>query len=253
MNRLLCFDTSTERLAIAVSVDGRTFTYEGEGGAQASTQLLPQAFALLQRAGIGLKDVDAIAYGRGPGAFTGLRTACSVAQGLALGANKPVIGVDSLMLVAESTRAGFDAASAAPVWVAMDARMDEIYAAAYAPLPQAGAWRVLTAPALYGLDAFHAMWASDGGAGCAVVGSALAAFGDRLCLPGAVPVAADARPDARAQALASLARVLWCEGAGGDAASALPLYVRNQVAQTTAERAAVKAAAARAAAARDSL
>ena len=70
-------------------------------GAQASARLLPEVLALLQRAGCTLQQVDAIGFGRGPGAFTGLRSACSVAQGLALGAGKPVLALDSLLLVAQ--------------------------------------------------------------------------------------------------------------------------------------------------------
>ena len=80
-------------------------------------------------------DLDAIAFGAGPGAFTGLRTACSVAQGLAFGATLPVLAVDSLMVVAEAAREAADAGDGSgpfDVHVAMDARMDEIYAAAYA-------------------------------------------------------------------------------------------------------------------------
>ena len=101
MPRLLAFDTSTEALAIALVLPGRTLVVETEGGALASTRLIPQIVALLERGGSTLAQLDAIGFGRGPGAFTGLRTACSVAQGLALGAGKPVLPIDSLMLVAE--------------------------------------------------------------------------------------------------------------------------------------------------------
>ena len=98
--------------------------------------------ALLAEAGCTLAELDAIAFGCGPGAFTGLRTACSVAQGLAFGAGKPVLAVDSLMLVAHDARSQH---AADEVWVAMDARMDEIYAAAYRWLGTR--WAVLSTPA----------------------------------------------------------------------------------------------------------
>src|SRR5437763_8038912 len=128
MSRLLAFDTATERMSIALGAAGRVWTHEADGGAQASATLIPAILGLLAQAQLSLHELDAIAFGRGPGAFTGLRTACSVAQGLAFGAGKPVLPLDSLLLVAE------DALAQAPAndcWVAMDARMDQVYAARY--------------------------------------------------------------------------------------------------------------------------
>src|SRR5690349_14531885 len=102
MTRLLAFDTSTEAMAIALVLpDGGIRAVDAAGGTLASAQLVPEIMGLLADAGCTLQQLDAIAFGRGPGAFTGLRTACSVAQGLALGAGKPVLAIDSLMLVAE--------------------------------------------------------------------------------------------------------------------------------------------------------
>ncbi|MFG5410239.1 tRNA (adenosine(37)-N6)-threonylcarbamoyltransferase complex dimerization subunit type 1 TsaB [Piscinibacter sakaiensis] len=139
-----------------------------DGGAQASTTLIPQALALLERAGQPLAGLDAIAFGAGPGAFTGLRTACAVAQGLAFGIDRPVLALDSLAVVAEAAADDTDGAAtdADKLWVAQDARMDEVYAAAYrrrrarpsgpGPVPEtladpvgAIAWEPLVAPALY--------------------------------------------------------------------------------------------------------
>src|SRR5437763_14596303 len=117
MTTLLAFDTATERMSIALNARGKTWTREGDGGAQASATLIPAILALLAQAGVALRELDAIAFGRGPGAFTGLRTACSVAQGLAFGANKPVLAIDTLLAVAEDARAGHNAPGS--VWVAM--------------------------------------------------------------------------------------------------------------------------------------
>ena len=189
--------------------------------------------ALLQRAGCTLREVDAIGFGCGPGAFTGLRSACSVAQGLALGAGKPVLALDSLLLVAQDALDELGDA-AADCWVAMDARMDEVYAAHYRH--EGGLWRVAHAPMLCRPDELHACWAEAPPA--FIAGSALAAFGDRLHTG-----AARLRPAtrSRADALARLAEAAWREGAAIDAALALPVYLRDKVAQTTAERDAARA------------
>src|SRR5262245_47658224 len=117
---------------------------------------------MLDEAGCTLRQLDAIAFGRGPGAFTGLRAACAVAPGLAFGAGKPVLSLDSLMLVAQD-------APCAQCWVAMDARMDEIYAAHYRF--DGARWHTLSAPALYTLEALNAQWRAAPPA--AVAGSAL--------------------------------------------------------------------------------
>lgn len=234
----LAFDTATEHLSIALQVDGAVWSHDGPGGAQASATLIPGIMGLLAQAGIGLRDLDAIAFGRGPGAFTGLRTACSVAQGLAFGADKPVLPIDTLLAVAEDARS-----NGAPddVWVVMDARMDEIYAAH--AVFEAGGWRYVVAPLLCSPQALNERWRGDPPR--ALAGSALAAFGERL-EGGAASRWPLALP--RARAMLPLASALWTQGGAVGAAQALPLYLRDKVAQTMAERAAVKALAEAAAA-----
>ena len=243
MNALLAFDTATERMSVALAVGAAVSVHEAAGGALASTTLLPAILELLARAGLKVHDLDAIAFGRGPGAFTGLRTACSVAQGLALGVAKPVLPIDTLLAVAEDARAGAGAGAGAArlqMWVAMDARMGEIYAAQYA-FANAG-WQVLDAPMLITPEALNRRWSEQ--APQAVAGNALAAFGERLR-----PRDAARFPDAwpRAAGMVSLARALWAAGGAVDAALALPLYLRDKVAQTSAERDAARAARAEAA------
>ncbi len=233
MAALIAFDTATERLTIAVKGPGeRVWSHEGEGGAKASAALLPAILGLLDEAGLGLADLDAIAFGRGPGAFTGLRTACSVAQGLAFGAGKPVLPIDSLLIVAEEARAS---AAAFRVWSAIDARMAQIYAAEYEYAD--GRWRTATASLLTDCEALGRRWQEQ--PPDAIAGDALRVFGARL-----PTFAATLSPDARpgAVALLALAERAWAAGAAVDAAEALPLYVRDKVAQTTLERDAVRAA-----------
>ncbi len=232
MNALLAFDTATEQMSIALAVADRVWTHDAAGGAQASAALIPAIMALLGQAGVGLRDVDAIAFGRGPGAFTGLRTACSVAQGLAFGANKPVLPIDTLLTVAEDARAGRPAWQG---WVTMDARMDEVYSGHYRF--SAGQWKVLASPRLTTPQALNALWQAAPPE--AVAGNALVAFGDRL-QPGDALRVAGAMP--RATAMLPLARQLWAQGGAVDAARALPTYLRDKVALTTAEREAAHAA-----------
>ncbi|HLO93337.1 MAG TPA: tRNA (adenosine(37)-N6)-threonylcarbamoyltransferase complex dimerization subunit type 1 TsaB [Burkholderiaceae bacterium] len=240
MSFLLALDSSTETLVVAVSREAELLTHESEGGARASEQMVPQAMALLAQAGLGLDQLDAIAFAAGPGAFTGLRTACAVAQGLAFGASKPVMAIDSLMLVAEDLRLQQpEARLAGPCWVLMDARMNEIYAAAY--LWRGDHWDTLRPPALHDLPAVTA--ALRDLPPQAVAGNALEVFARELAplLPASLPQAA--RPRSRAAALASLARQGWAAGRAVDAAEAMPVYVRDKVAQTTAERLAAKGVA----------
>ena len=232
MATLIAFDTATERMTIAVGRGELVFTHDAAGGARASAALLPAILGLLREAGIAIADLDAIAFGRGPGAFTGLRTACSVAQGLAFGADKPVLPIDSLLAVAEDAREG---RSALRVWSLIDARMDEIYAAEYEY--ERGRWTTHVAPFLTDCDALAARWRDAPPA--AVAGNAIAAFGARLAtgpamlFPNAAPCAV---------ALLRLAQQAWADGATVDPALALPLYVRDKVAETEAERAAHSAA-----------
>ena len=233
--RLLSLDTATDQLAVAVMAGERNFCAQEAGGARASQRLLPLVFELLQAAGLQAAQLDAVAFGRGPGAFTGLRTATSVAQGLALGIGCPVLAIDSLMIVAEDAheRCGVN-----ELWVTMDARMDEVYAGAYRFDGQR--WQVQHEAALFTLPALHVLWQTR--APQAVAGSALAAFGERLQCGAAHLI--DAANTDRAAALARLACAAWSHAEAIDAAQALPLYLRDKVALTTAERAAARASAA---------
>jgi tRNA threonylcarbamoyladenosine biosynthesis protein TsaB len=227
---LLALDSSTDALALALhTAQGRWHVNEA-GGAAASARIVPAARALLSQAGIGLPALDAIAFGAGPGAFTGLRTACAVAQGLAFGAVKPVLALDSLMIVAEDAW-GLQAAARGLHWVAVDARMDEVYAAAYTRLAEGG-WATAVAPALYTLAALADAWRREPPA--AISGNALTVFRGRLADTGApgVPAMTD-----RAAALGRVASQAWRRGVAIDPAEALPLYLRDKVALTTEERA----------------
>ena len=228
---LLAIDSSTDRLCLGLALGDREWHEECAGGASASATLIGRVLALLQGAPSTLRQLDAIAFGRGPGAFTGLRTACAVAQGLALGASRPVLALDTLMVWAEDARA---CSGATDLWVAVDARMDEIYAARYAY--RAEGWCAVVAPGLYAPRSLNAIWQREPPR--AVAGNALPAFGARIDC-GQADVVGEARP--RPHALLSCARMAWLRGESRDAAAALPSYVRDRVAATTAEREATRA------------
>lgn len=225
--KLLAFDTSTETLSIAVSAGTGAPVREhtGAGGPQASAALIPAINELLGQAGLALKDLDAIAFGRGPGSFTGLRTAAAVAQGLGFGAGVPVLALDTLLAIAEEAHA---VQGAERVVALLDARMDEVYWAAYERV--GGRWETRRAPALARPEGVEVP------AGWALAGNALDLHAARL--PQA-PVRIPALPTARA--LLRLAPQALADGQPHAAAQALPLYIRDKVAQTTEERAADRA------------
>ena len=230
---LLAFDTSTDHLSVAVQrgADGARFAHTGAGGAQSSATLIPTVQALLAQAGLQLRDLHAIVFGRGPGSFTGLRTACSVAQGLAWGAGVPVLPVDTLLAVAEAARQSLGTAPAAlRVLALLDARMGEVYAAGYAWAPATG-WQTLADAAVLPPEAVAVPPPST-----LLAGNAAAVYADRL--PAAVLALPRADVLPTADALLNLAPALLAAGRAVPADQALPLYIRDKVAQTTAERAA---------------
>jgi len=225
--RVLALDTSTETLAVALRAGGRRWCRQGPGGAAASAGLLPMVRALLAEAGLSVADLDAIAFGQGPGAFTGLRTACSVAQGLAWGGGLPVVTVDSLLIVAEDARRRLGALPRLDVGVVMDARMGEVYAARYAWAD--GAWSTTLPPSLCAPQDLAALWE--------VRPEQLAGTGLALCRNAGHdlgPGFEDTQD--RATALLDLALAGLAAGRTVSAAEAAPVYLRDKVALTTAER-----------------
>ena len=244
----LAFDTGTEVMSIAVcrTVNGQVqqWQHTAAGGARASTELIPAVLNLLQQADLRLDALDAICFGSGPGSFTGLRTACSVAQGLAFGANVPVLPVDSLLAVAEEARhAALADQPRCVVTALLDARMDELYAATFAF--DAGQWTELQASALVTPEQLtpadgHGM---SGAAPWVMAGNVFAVYGERVAVLAGQSASAqrvDALPTA--SAMLRLAPQLMAAGKTVTAEQALPSYIRDKVAKTTAERAAEKAA-----------
>lgn len=250
---LLALDTSTEYCSVALlcsdsgdSADSpagearapgalapRVWARHQKTGAVSSARVLPAVRELCDEAGFALSDCSAVAFGAGPGSFTGLRTATGVAQGLAFGLSLPVVPVSTLLTCAESARLRDPAARR--VLAALDARMDEIYWAEYDWDEAAGEWRTLAAPAL---GKPHAIVVPD--VPFTLAGNAAAAFGSRLGSASGAARVVDEQAVPHATPLAYVALRAYRAGRTVKADHAAPEYVRDKVAQTTAERLAAR-------------
>lgn len=249
----LAIETSTDMLSLAIaSIQGdksQVWVHTSQGGAKSSQLVLPEIVRLMDEAQMRFADLTAVVFGKGPGSFTGLRTACSVAQGLAFGAGVPVLPIDTLLAVAEDARyqnvqqqqqQKQQQPEQVPqqtqrYFVAMDARMDQVYTAAYEWRSE---WQCVQAPSVNSpenisvptewkdlefttvgntWDAFAARWPAE-------------LSGQHMY---AMPTA---------QALLRLTPVAFGQGLAVPPEEALPLYIRDKVAQTTQEREQLKLA-----------
>lgn len=221
---ILAFDTSTEWCSAALWVDGDLRSTAVEAGQTHSRILLPMVGELLAEAGFTLGALDAIAYGKGPGAFTGLRIACSVAQGLAMGAGLPVLGVMTLEALAEET--GADRAVAC-----LDARMGQLYGAVLQRIE--GGWLALDGPDLYRPEDAplppEGEWIGCGNGFTAYPEVLGMRYADRLLATraGVIP---------HARSIVRLAAAAFSRGEGLPAEAAEPYYVRDKVALKRSER-----------------
>ena len=205
-------------------LDGEVDAREVVAGQRNSELLLPMVDALLAAHGVTPRSLDGIAFGSGPGAFTGVRIACGVAQGIAFGIDVPVVGIGTLLALAE-------AAGARRVVCCLDARMGEVYQAAYEM--RGDDRQEVHAPGLYKPAAVPQLPAGQW-TGC---GSGFAAYRDALeaRYAGSLErVVENLAPHARE--IARLAASEFARGNGVDAADAAPLYVRNKVALRVNER-----------------
>lgn len=222
--KVLALETSTEFCSVALLHDAGMAVRDVHVGQGHSETVLPLVAELLDEAGVELGDLDGIAFGAGPGSFTGLRIACGVAQGLAFGAGLPVVPVSTLLALAHD-------GGAPRALCCLDARMGEIYHAAYER--EGEVWRTVHEPGLYRPEDAPAV---NGGqwTGC---GSGFAAHGALLQARyrgqlGAV----DAERVPRARAIALLGAMALAAGGGLAAEAAAPVYVRNKVARKVSER-----------------
>ncbi len=232
---ILAIETSSELASCALLRDGTVLARSSSGVRTHSQSVLPMIQELLAEAGIALKDCDAIAFGSGPGSFTGVRTACGIAQGLAFGASLPVVPVVTLDAMALACR---QQTGAADVLAVLDARMGEVYWAQYQFDGAADAApRAVLAPALSAPQAVAPQGAVT------ACGNGFAAYA--LALAGKdFAAGAHAAVMPHAAQIAQLAAIAYAAGATVSAADAQPLYLRNKIAYTQAERREMATAAA---------
>ena len=222
--QLLALETSTEYCSVALWQDGNISSRCELAGQKHSELLIAMLDEVLREAGVKLAQLDGIAFGAGPGSFTGVRIACGVAQGLALGAGLPVVGVCTLQALAQAS--GHN-----KVIAALDARMNEVYHAAY--IKQGEEWTVICAPNL----CLPQQAGQVEGGNWFGTGSGFAAHGATLQNRYAEQLTgSDDSLIPNAVAIAQLAAPQFAAGRGVDAALAQPLYLRDKVALKTHER-----------------
>ncbi len=219
---LLAIETSTEHCSIALRHGSNLSWHTELAGQRHSEILLARIDQLLNEAGCALTDLDGIAFGAGPGSFTGVRIAASVAQGLAFGLGIPVLPICTLEALAEASGHEY-------VACALDARLDEVYFAAYER--QGEDWHAVVEPSLSAIGELAPLpgdkWIGAG-SGFAILDGELA---KHLRL-----AHTDVSRYPQADAVARLGARMLAVGKGREAEDAQPIYLRNKVAMTTAER-----------------
>ena len=225
MSTLLALDTATEACSVALLHDGKVTSHYEVIPRLHAQKLLPMIKELLAQAGVELSAVEAIAFGRGPGAFTGVRIAIGVVQGLAFALERPVLPISNLAALAQRA---YREHGATQVASAIDARMDEVYWGCYRE--QAGEMRLQGVEAVLPPEAAALPGDASGdwfGAGTGW------SYAERLNVK---PTALDAGMLPHAEDLLTLARFAWARGEAIRADDAQPVYLRDKVAATRAER-----------------
>lgn len=222
MTTILAIETSTELASAALLVDGQMHSRELSGVQTHSQGILPALQSLLAEAGIALSECDVLAFGCGPGAFTGIRTACGIVQGLAYGAELNVVPVVSLHAMA---LAAFNEVKADNLICVLDARMSEVYWAQYRFVD--GVCEEVSPPVLAKLDDI---------APCPDFGVPCFVLGDGVALPSRFTQHPSISLMPHARQVAELGRQALANKQDVPAELAQPLYLRNKIALTTAER-----------------
>jgi tRNA threonylcarbamoyladenosine biosynthesis protein TsaB len=214
--RLLAIDTATERCSVALTLDDRIIERSTDTPRGHADLILPMVESVLRDGQVRLADIDGLAYGRGPGAFTGVRISVAVAQGLAFGAGLLTVGISDLAAVAmQAARPG------ERVLVCMDARMNEVYWGVFEC--EAGTGRIVA----LGTERVDPPGAIGEQAVQVYAGTGFAAYPD---LVGNQQTRVEPQMLPRAREIARLAEPEFAAGRGVAAAEARPVYLRDQVA-----------------------
>ena len=233
--KLLAFETSSREGSVALHVDGAVRQASIDTPRKQTEELLPLATKLLDSAGLSLRELDAIAFGRGPGSFTGLRIAASAAQGLGMATGLPLLPVSSLAATAQGM---WRTRGASSTLVCVDARMGEVYWAAFEMregLAHVVGAEQITSPEEVSTPAPASRSAAGPGKAGApgpvswtAAGSGFEAYGDELA--GLLARAAGVFPQARPQAidLLPLAQADLAAGKGRAPGEASPVYLRSE-------------------------
>lgn len=223
MSIILAIETSTELASVALLRNQEILVRESSGVQTHSQAVLPMVQDLLNEAGVRVQDCDALAFGSGPGSFTGVRTACGVIQGLAFASDLPVVPVVTLLAMAQAC---YERYGKSEVLTLLDARMEEVYWARYR---YDQAWRIVDEPALAAAESVPSAPAA------AACGNGLeayaAAFEEHVFEQRIADI-----PGPHARHVAQLAQQALARGETVAAREAQPLYLRNKVALTTLER-----------------
>lgn len=221
---IIALDTSTEYCSLALWLNGNLISKEVLAGQGHSELLLPMLKILLNEAGITLNQIDGIAFGAGPGSFTGLRIACGITQGLAFAQDIPVIGISTLEALAQQV-------DMPRVLTVLDARMGELYFAAYEKT--ATSWLCVHEPLLCRPEMVPEV-NGEGWTGCGsgfdlyqlILSERYSSYLQQI-VPGCYP---------RAREIAQIAAPKFASGEGSVAEEALPVYIRDKVALKESER-----------------
>ncbi|MBQ0267562.1 tRNA (adenosine(37)-N6)-threonylcarbamoyltransferase complex dimerization subunit type 1 TsaB [Providencia huaxiensis] len=221
-SRILAVDTATEACSVALWCDGDIISRFAISPREHTQKILPMVEDVLAEAGMGLSQLDALAFGRGPGSFTGVRIGVGIAQGLALGANLPMIGISSLMTLAEGA---FRIEGHEQVLVAIDARMSEIYCAQYQRTAE-GRWLGEDTEAVLLPDDFESKFAKLSGR-WGYAGTGWEAYPSLLNASATLANSHITLPDA--QDMLPIAAQLWQQGKVVAVENVEPTYLRNEV------------------------
>ena len=219
---IIAIETSSDLASVALLRENDVIWQESLGS-QTHSQTVPRMLhALLEQANLSLKLCDALAFGAGPGSFTGVRTACGLSQGVAFGANLPAAPVVTLLAMAQRARL---AGAGDEVLAMLDARMGEVYWAQYRFDQR---WHIVTAPTLSSASQVVSVGSP------AVCGNGLVQYGDQLSHLDLTRSLPDIMP--HASEIARLGGEIFLQGETVHARDAQPIYLRNKVALTTRER-----------------